>query len=156
MKPIMDIDIAKRIRSLRERLDMSQRAFAEMIGGLPPTTISKYEQGLIKPSAEILSKLGNKGVNINWLLTGEGLMFETQDNTPSSGEPVDDETRMAMDVFLNDAQAQKVALMFSKLDAQERRNILQLAESLQQASNERKRVERLEEEVRELKEKVAG
>ena len=134
---------------------MSQRAFAEMVGDLPATTISKYEKGLIKPSAEMLSKLGIKGVNINWLLTGDGPMFLPQVDQPALDE-LAPEVSEAVKVVMDDAQAQKVAIMFSRLSPQERRNILQLAEDLQQASDERKRVETLERELRELKEKMAG
>lgn len=68
------LKIGERIKLVREKKQLSQKAFAEKCGNVPSTTISKYEQGLIKPSAEILSKMGYMGININWLLTGEGTM----------------------------------------------------------------------------------
>ncbi len=74
----MDLTLKDRFKLMREKMGLSQKAMAEKIA-IPTTTISKYETGLIKPSAEILSKIGIMGVNLNWLLSGVGPMIIPQD-----------------------------------------------------------------------------
>lgn len=74
-----------RFRELRKTLGITLR---EMSGDLliPLSSISKYEQGLIKPGVEILSKIARcYRVNLNWLITGEGPMFEVQNELLSLG-----------------------------------------------------------------------
>lgn len=39
-----------------------------------PQNIHNYEKGR-KPSAEFLTSLASKGININWVLTGEGPIY---------------------------------------------------------------------------------
>ncbi len=65
----------ERMRNIREVLGLTQKEFAARLE-IPYTTISKYEHGNIKPSSDILSKIGRSyNVNLHWLLTGEGEML---------------------------------------------------------------------------------
>ena len=67
--------LGKRIKEAREFLKIGQKEFAEKIG-IIYQTLSKYERNEIKPTTEILTKLAEiHGININWLLTGNGDMF---------------------------------------------------------------------------------
>jgi len=68
----------KRLKLLREKnLNLTQGKFADSLG-VPLTTISKYERGEVKPTSEFLIKLSKiYGVNLNWLLAGEGTMFRS-------------------------------------------------------------------------------
>lgn len=68
----------KRLKLLREKnLNLTQGKFADSLG-VPLTTISKYERGEVKPTSEFLIKLSKiYGVNLNWLLAGEGTMFKS-------------------------------------------------------------------------------
>lgn len=69
------IDFKNRLKTIRKSLQLRQQDMADDLS-VPFTTISKYELGLIKPGAEILSKIGNcYNVNLNWLLNGTGEMF---------------------------------------------------------------------------------
>ncbi len=64
-----------RIKQIRLGLNKSQGDFAREIN-VVQQQLSKYERGENKPSADFLTKLVEKmNVNINWLLTGEGEMF---------------------------------------------------------------------------------
>ena len=76
--------LGKRIKDAREFLKIGQKEFAEKIG-IIYQTLSKYERNEIKPTTEILTKLAEiHGININWLLTGNGDMFireEKKSNT---------------------------------------------------------------------------
>ncbi|MGM0608661.1 MAG: XRE family transcriptional regulator [Candidatus Muiribacteriota bacterium] len=67
--------IKDRFKKLRKKLNISQKKLAEKIN-VPVTAISKYENGKIKPSSEVLKKLlKNLNVNINWILMGSGDML---------------------------------------------------------------------------------
>ena len=80
-----------RMKKLREALNLSQKEFASGLK-LKDTAISKYETGLVKPGADVLSKIGETyKVNLNWLITGDGDMFSFSSDTeiikiPERGE----------------------------------------------------------------------
>lgn len=67
------MDIASRLKSLRESLELSQREMAKKLeislGGL-----QSYESGKSVPGGNVLEALARLGFNVNWLLTGEGEM----------------------------------------------------------------------------------
>lgn len=64
-----------RFREVRKKLKLTLREMSGVLG-IPLSTVSKYEQGVIKPGVEILSRVCVKyNVNLNWLLTGAGEMF---------------------------------------------------------------------------------
>ena len=67
--------VAERLKKLRGHLKYSQKGFAKRLGILP-ATYSNYENEKGKLSPELLKKLYNEfNVNLNWLITGQGSMF---------------------------------------------------------------------------------
>ena len=69
----------KRIKEFRQAMSVQQGDFASSLGVLQQQ-LSKYERGENKPSVDFLIKLVEKyNVNLNWLLTGQGRMFENVD-----------------------------------------------------------------------------
>ena len=69
------LKMKERIKQIRLELGMSQGDFANEIN-VVQQQLSKYERGENKPSADFLIKLIEKiNVNVNWLLTGKGTMF---------------------------------------------------------------------------------
>lgn len=55
---------------------MSRAKFAKLLG-IPDTSLGNYERNERKPDIEFLAILRRKtNVNINWVVTGEGMMFE--------------------------------------------------------------------------------
>ena len=67
--------IGERLKQVRRRLGMTQKEFAEALG-VHPMTLSKYESGKWNPSEKFLRLIEAKfDVNYNWLLKGEGTMF---------------------------------------------------------------------------------
>jgi len=71
MNPVAST-LGERLRQVRSQL--SQDEFATRLG-VHKNTIGKYERGERQPEAEILSRLRSElGVDVNWLLTGEGEM----------------------------------------------------------------------------------
>lgn len=70
------MSIALRLKKLRKEKNLNQSEFASLIG-TSQANISRYEKGEIIPSSDFLSKIADKlGVNLNWLLTGKGSMFQ--------------------------------------------------------------------------------
>jgi len=60
-----------------------QKAFADSLG-VNQNYISRYEAGKIKPSFEFLKSVAEKeNININWLLTGKGEMYLSENKSKS-------------------------------------------------------------------------
>lgn len=70
------MSIGERLRLLRGRFDLSQADMSSKFG-IPSGSWKKYEAGPSEPGAGALRGLAEGGVNINWLLTGEGEMLLT-------------------------------------------------------------------------------
>ena len=63
--------IGPRLRAFRESQKKSQSAFAGMIGG-KLRGLQDNEAGESSPNSKMLRALADLGLNINWLLTGNG------------------------------------------------------------------------------------
>ena len=66
----------KRVKMVREALNMNMATFAKEMGVRPQNVSTIEMEGASNPSADFLTRLANTyKVNLNWLLTGEGEMF---------------------------------------------------------------------------------
>jgi phage repressor protein C with HTH and peptisase S24 domain len=71
----MGKNIGGRLKEVRNRLGYkTQEPFAVKIG-TSQTTLSKYENGTIDIPDDLKIKISELGINIHWLVTGEGDMF---------------------------------------------------------------------------------
>lgn len=70
----MEGGIGSRLKLWRQALGLTQAAFAERIG-VHIGVLKKYEQGLNVPGGEALAAIARTGVNMTWLLTGDGEML---------------------------------------------------------------------------------
>lgn len=77
----MTNSIAARLRLLRHRLGFARRSDMAAHLGLPSSTYSAYEGENGPPKVEWLLELAHRGVNLNWLLTGEGEMLLVSSDT---------------------------------------------------------------------------
>ena len=68
--------IGSRIKQWRKHLNLTQVGFAEL-SGVHIGVLKKYERGVNVPGGEALGAFSKTGVNVNWLLTGEGHMTDT-------------------------------------------------------------------------------
>lgn len=69
----------ERIKDLRKSLGLTQVEFGEQVG-VKANTIGNYEIGLRTPSDAVIRAICREfNVNENWLRTGEGEMFNPQD-----------------------------------------------------------------------------
>ena len=62
------MSIPERLQKLRGDKTLSKFARENQTS---PQNVHNYERGR-KPSADFLASLASKGININWVLTGEG------------------------------------------------------------------------------------
>jgi transcriptional regulator with XRE-family HTH domain len=68
-------EIGKRIKKVREVLNLTQKELCDIIG-IGRAILTKYENGDLIPSQKFLKLLKYElKVNPNWILTGEGEMF---------------------------------------------------------------------------------
>ena len=95
-------DILLRIRKLITEKNISDSAFAKSIGLIQSTFSSFFQRNSI-PKADIMRNISDEyGVNLNWLITGEGEMFLSKDPEDKDDFPEDPEQGAAMlDHLLN-------------------------------------------------------
>lgn len=68
------MDLANRIKAWRHALGLTQDEFAKL-AGMSKATLVGYEVGQRKPGADALAAIARTGVDMRWLLTGEGEML---------------------------------------------------------------------------------
>ena len=84
--------IIERLKMILERVKLTPGNFAEQIG-VAPATISHILKGRNKyPSAEVLLRLHDTypDIDLNWLLTGEGMMVKDNPDSLFTGTLFDD------------------------------------------------------------------
>ena len=67
------VTVGARLEQIRSNLGLTQAEMGARIG-LPLRTYTRYASGERSPSAEALQALVQIGINLNWLMSGEGQM----------------------------------------------------------------------------------
>lgn len=139
----LDNEIGARLRYWRKSvLGMTQEQFAQRTG-IHLSAIRKYESRSSLPSGESLLAIAGTGINLHWLLTGEG-----DTRAPAEGYEQSGKTSAAAEL------AQRLAAiegLLSGLAPEKRQAVLnEIFSRVQEA----KRVADLEELVRDLERKV--
>lgn len=98
--------ISERLRQVCEAKNWKITDFADR-AGIAYRTMQGYIGGEREPNAEGMTGIAKAGVNLNWLVSGEGEMFQavTQKNTISEQEEKLIEDYRAMPEKLKDAFA---------------------------------------------------
>jgi len=78
-------DLAVRLKTWRHALGLTQDEFARR-SGLPKRTIVGYENSEREPGAAALAAIAKTGVNMTWLLTGEGEMLPRRSDKNESNQ----------------------------------------------------------------------
>lgn len=73
--------LSQRLKQLREAFSMSQRRFSTELG-LSPDAWRSYESGSSLPGAGVLQALFQRGIDLNWLMSGEGSLWRDTPATP--------------------------------------------------------------------------
>ncbi len=97
------MNIGERLKLLRKRLELSQETLAQTTG-VSLVSLKKYEASKAIPGGEALGNLAKTGVNLNWLLTGEGKML-LSDVDDETGKPLDTERLARMLAIVEDVLA---------------------------------------------------
>ena len=85
--------VKKRLKELMKKLGLTQEKFARGIGVSQPTISDWINKPNVNPSIESLTKISNAfNINLNWLLTGEGSMYQELEEV--DGSVLDDLLRL--------------------------------------------------------------
>ncbi|MDO9831145.1 helix-turn-helix domain-containing protein [Glaesserella parasuis] len=69
--------ISERLRQVCEAKNWKIKDFAEQTG-IAYRTLQGYVGGEREPNAEGMTAIAKAGVNLNWLVSGEGAMFQSE------------------------------------------------------------------------------
>ena len=68
------MNIGSRIKKIRTSKNMTQGELADFLG-IPQSNLFRYENNTGQLNSDKINKFYQLGININWLITGEGEMF---------------------------------------------------------------------------------
>lgn len=68
-------EFPQRMHAVRTHLGMSIPALSAQVGLKDRSTWNRYENGTTRPNSDTLAALYDLGIDINWLLSGEGTML---------------------------------------------------------------------------------
>lgn len=74
-----------RLKAVRTHLRLTQKEMADLLG-IHVNSISQYERETVYPQVTVISELAEKGIDLTWLLTGNGRML--RETAPVVG-PID-------------------------------------------------------------------
>lgn len=121
------MNIGDRIKFLRKELNLTQAEFGEKIG-LKPTAILMYEKGsrnVTEQSIALITQAFN--VNEEWLKTGNGDMFVTNDDTLLA--------KLISEYHMT-AEQQRIMTAFLRMDEHKRETVAQAFFSFVESFNQ--------------------
>ena len=101
---LIDIAVAQRLKSARIRLNLSIKHISEATG-FSYGMIYFSESGRNSVSTAYLSYLSSLGINVDWILTGEGHMFSRKEEETGKERPL---TLLSQDSFTTGGSGQGV------------------------------------------------
>lgn len=93
--------IPHRVKQIRKRLNLSQKAFAKKVG-VDQARVSQWETEKSLPHCKALMKMAHLGVNMNWLLTGEGEMMLEIQSSPKSKKIFSEEQKKEIERLIDE------------------------------------------------------
>lgn len=82
--------LAKRLRAFRRKIGDPERDDVAVKIGVSKSALASYERGETEPNASALAAYQREyGLNVLWLLVGDGDMFDDPDNAPAPSAEVD-------------------------------------------------------------------
>ena len=133
-------NFGQRLKALRKKLGWTQTEFGEKTE-INPVQIRKYETSVSIPSTEILARIASTDVNLNWLVTGDGEMFENVEQTHT----------ISMKLSSYKKQLDNILELLSEMDDDKRNSILQ---EMQNRMLEVKQMQEMEKTLENLKKTI--
>jgi transcriptional regulator with XRE-family HTH domain len=91
---------SQRLVKSRKYLKLNQRSFAKRVG-VDQGRVSQWENGKSLPSSSALTEIVRLGININWLLTGDGNMMAETQSYEKEGEIFSEELIKEMEKIID-------------------------------------------------------
>ena len=95
--------VGERIEQFAKACFGTAREFGEAIG-MSSQQVSNYANNRTRPNADVMERFARVGMNLNWLLTGEGPMRAPTED-PGAAFRVDDETAMLLATAIENPRA---------------------------------------------------
>lgn len=146
-------EIADRIRQVRRALGLTQEALARR-AGIPKRTLVGYENSEREPGAAALAAIAKTGVNMTWLLTGEGDMFARSSPRESAEDARPSGTQLLPRSHPRAKRWDHLIRLVEQLEDEERRDAV-LSELFARAQDVAQ-IDELQRAVRELRAAKAG
>lgn len=73
----MEVTLGKRLSDARKALKLTQDVFCTLTG-MPKSSLQKYEGSHSVPGTDALSMVAKAGINLHWLITGDGQMLVSE------------------------------------------------------------------------------
>lgn len=101
-RPKLEIlqEIGRRINGVRKMFKESQDEFVKRVG-ITRVILSKMELGKQSPGFTFLYNLFNEGISVDYLITGQGKVFNNERHKDQWIDQLQDDDRMAIDYFIN-------------------------------------------------------
>ncbi|CCF96498.1 hypothetical protein B7R77_02890 [Ralstonia solanacearum K60] len=111
------VEVGERLRAYRQHLGWAQEKLGLAVGGTK-RGVQDNELGRVMPGARALRGLALLGLNVNWLLTGDGpmLMKDLVAGAQGPASPLDEETLE----YVIEALEQRIAAAGKKPDAKKK------------------------------------
>ncbi|SDO03244.1 hypothetical protein SAMN04488516_1176 [Desulfonauticus submarinus] len=116
-------------------MELSQNKMAKLLG-MPLRTYQRLEQENVDIKSSVINKYAKIGVNINWLLTGDGPMFHGE--VKQGG---------GIEIQNLNPRTEKVLKMFEMLDEEGKDDVLKYIEKIKQLKKMQKKIKELEEKI---------
>ncbi len=81
----MNDGFPQRVQAVRTHFGLTAAALSSQVGLKDRNTWHRYERGETRPNSDILTALYRMGIDIHWLLSGEGAMLRAPAPEPTAG-----------------------------------------------------------------------
>lgn len=104
--------LGHRLTLVRKQLNYKSRKEFASIFPIAPDTLGTYERGVSEPNTMVLTLYYLQlGINLNWLITGEGAMFNKSDDRPTPLQKINVKiTRCISDLVTEASASSKLQL----------------------------------------------
>ncbi len=119
-KKEIDKDFCDRLKKIRENTGLNKSQFSETLN-FNPSFFSDIERYKVEPSKDIIKKVISKfRVNANWLLTGEGEMYQALSAQKTNNEVpaihgISADEREAIRIIRENPELKKALNLYSKI-----------------------------------------